>query len=121
MGLGTFKPIFEEEINKQKLHLEPLIIEKGIWKLIADAKQAGKIFLPVGTTMIRYLESLPYLWCFLKERKLIPELEQATNDYRENLSSKLNKELVEDFIPNQELQILENGNLIVQTRLFMRP
>lgn len=121
MGLGTFKPVFEEEINKQKLHLEPLILEKSVWKLIADAKQAGKIFLPVGTTMIRYLESLPYLWYFLKEKKLIPALDQMTVDYREKLTNQLDPALVKDFLPEQEVQILENGNFLVQTRLFIRP
>ncbi|PZM87529.1 MAG: hypothetical protein DLD55_00995, partial [candidate division SR1 bacterium] len=121
VGLGTFKPVFEEEINKQKLHLEPLILEKSIWKLIADAKQAGKIFLPVGTTMIRYLESLPYLWCFLKEKKLIPALDQMTVDYREKLTKELDPALVKDFLPEQEVQILENGTFLVQTRLFIRP
>lgn len=99
VGLGTFKPVYEENIADQKLHFEPMLIEPQLRKMIADAKQAGKIFLPVGTTMIRYLESLPYIWRFLKKKNLISSLDPATQARRNDLSSPISEELIAEFIP----------------------
>ena len=45
---------------------------------IAEAKKTGKIFLPIGTTMIRYLESLPYIWKFLKKENLTLPIDPTT-------------------------------------------
>ena len=59
VGLWTFKPVYEENIENQKLHFEPMIIPNDIREFIKEKKEEKKIFLPVGTTMIRYLESLP--------------------------------------------------------------
>lgn len=115
VGLGTFKPIYEENITDQKLHFEPMLIDPQIWKTIADAKQAGKIFLPVGTTMIRYLESLPYIRVFLKKKNQISSLDSATRAWRDQLTAEIDEKLVEEFIPHQE------AGTFIQTRLFIRP
>ncbi len=104
VGLGTFKPIYEEHITNQKLHFEPMIVSSGIWKMIADAKQAGKIFLPIGTTMIRYLESLPYIWRFLKKKNLILSVDPATQVWRNDLTAQISDDLVAEFIPDQEVE-----------------
>lgn len=143
MGLGTFKPLYEENIAEQKLHFEPMLIDPQLWKLIADAKQAGKIFLPVGTTMIRYLESLPYIWRFLKKKNLISSLDPATQAWRNDLTKVISDDLVAEFIPEQEVEIqpsaslcsasplnkegqicsdgVKAGYFTIQTRLFIRP
>lgn len=120
VGLGTFKPVYEPVITDQKLHFEPMQIPHSLWKQIAEAKQAGKTFLPVGTTMIRFLESLPYIWCFLKKRKLTPEVDQPTFLWREQLTSTIEEDLIEEFIPDQE-PLFESDFLHIQTRLFIRP
>ncbi len=126
VGLGTFKPVYEENIADQKLHFESMLIEPQLRKLIADAKQAGKIFLPVGTTMIRYLESLPYIWRFLKKKNLISSLDPATQARRNDLSSPISEELIAEFIPEtysnvSDSAILAPGWYLIQTRLFIRP
>ena len=59
-----------EPYSNQKLHFEPLILPAYIRKDLAEAKKQGKLFLPIGTTMIRFLESLPYIWRFLKSKNL---------------------------------------------------
>lgn len=92
-----------------------MLIDPQIWKTIADAKQAGKIFLPVGTTMIRYLESLPYIRVFLKKKNQISSLDSATRAWRDQLTAEIDEKLVEEFIPHQE------AGTFIQTRLFIRP
>ena len=125
VGLWTFKPVSEEIISNQKLHFEPLILPADIRKNLAQAKQQGKIFLPIGTTMIRFLESLPYIWRFLKSKKLTPSLDPETEKWRDYLTKDIDPKLVEEFIPDQEPLPSENihwvPQMIIQTRLFIRP
>lgn len=121
VGLGTFKPVYEEHIENQKLHFEPMIISKSIRGTIYTAKIEKKIFLPIWTTMIRYLESLPYIWKFLKKKAYLPEIPSQVAQWRDELCSKIPESLVDDFIPDQEIQYNEHQDLIIQTRLFIRP
>ena len=108
VGLLTFKPVSEEVISNQKLHFEPLILSTHIRKTLAEAKQQGKIFLPIGTTMIRFLESLPYIWRFLKSKNLTPSLDSETERWRDHLTKDIDPKLVEEFIPDQEPLSSEN-------------
>lgn len=119
VGLGTFKPIYEEHITDQKLHFEPMLLDMQIRKTIADAKKAEKIFLPVGTTMIRYLESLPYIWKFLKKKNLTSPIDSTTKARRDDLTDPIDETLVAEFIPEQEIS--DAKILTIQTRLFIRP
>ena len=124
VGLGTFKPVWEQNITDQKLHFEPMIVNTTIRSRIMLAKLAGKKLLPVGTTMVRYLESLPYLWRFLrveKQKNLISSLDPAVITRRDNLTQEINSDKILEFIPTQEPTILESGEIIVHTRLFLRP
>ncbi|MBB1543719.1 MAG: S-adenosylmethionine:tRNA ribosyltransferase-isomerase [candidate division SR1 bacterium] len=122
VGLGTFKPVWEENITNQKLHFEPMIINMRIRSRIMNAKLAGKKLLPVGTTMVRYLESLPYIWRFLqKEKSLISSLDSAVVAWRDNLTQDLDFSRVQEFIPDQKIDFLDSGEILIQTRLFLRP
>lgn len=122
VGLGTFKPVWEENITNQKLHFEPMIINMHIRSRIMNAKLAWKKLLPVGTTMVRYLESLPYIWCFLqKERSLISSLDPAVVARRDDLTQDLDISRVQEFIPEQKIDFLDSWEFLVQTRLFLRP
>ncbi|MDO4714112.1 MAG: S-adenosylmethionine:tRNA ribosyltransferase-isomerase [bacterium] len=120
VGLGTFKPVFEPIISDQQLHSEPMLIPHQLRTRIAEAKQEGKIFLPIGTTMIRFLESLPYIWQFLKKKKLTPPLPDSTLVWRDQLSQHISQEHLASFIPEQTPSIV-NTLLKIDTRLFLRP
>lgn len=119
VGLGTFKPVAEEQIENQKLHYEPMKVEHQLRTRIAEAKQQGKSFLPVGTTMIRYLESLPYLWRLLKEKNQIPSLDSATLKRWDQLTEKIDLKLAYEFIA-EDIEVQEEYYLI-STRLFIKP
>lgn len=58
VGLGTFKPIKEENILNHKMHREDIEISAKAINDIIQAKNSGKRIIAVGTTSCRILESL---------------------------------------------------------------
>ena len=57
VGLGTFLPDREENIENHKMHEEWYSIPAETAEKINDAKKAGRPILAVGTTSVRTLES----------------------------------------------------------------
>ncbi|MBQ1868015.1 tRNA preQ1(34) S-adenosylmethionine ribosyltransferase-isomerase QueA, partial [Selenomonas sp.] len=57
VGLGTFRPVNCEDIEKHDMHKEFYRISDETAKLILDTKKAGHRVIAVGTTSIRTLES----------------------------------------------------------------
>ncbi len=58
VGLGTFRPVKEESIEKHKMHSECFILPENTAKLINDTKKSGEKVISVGTTSCRVLESV---------------------------------------------------------------
>ena len=58
VGLGTFRPVQEDEITDHKMHSEWYSVSEETAKLIHDTKAAGHRVIAVGTTSVRTLESL---------------------------------------------------------------
>jgi S-adenosylmethionine:tRNA ribosyltransferase-isomerase len=58
VGLGTFRPVKENDITKHLMHSEHYSVSKEAAKMINDAKAAGKRVIAVGTTSCRTLESV---------------------------------------------------------------
>ena len=58
--------------------------------------------------MIRLLESLPYIWRFLKSKNLTLSLDPETEKWRDHLTKDIDPKLVEEFIPDQEPLPSEN-------------
>lgn len=57
VGLGTFKPVTEEQIVSKILHSESFNLSKDTAKRLNLAKNQGKKVIAVGTTTCRVLES----------------------------------------------------------------
>lgn len=57
VGLGTFLPVREENIEDHKMHEEIFTVESDAAKKINQAKKEGRPILAVGTTSVRTLES----------------------------------------------------------------
>ena len=57
VGLGTFLPVRESEIEKHKMHEEAYMVPDLTAQKINDAKRSGRRVLAVGTTSVRTLES----------------------------------------------------------------
>jgi S-adenosylmethionine:tRNA ribosyltransferase-isomerase len=56
VGLGTFQPIHEEEIERHKIHTETYEISEATAETISSAKKNGRPILAIGTTVVRTLE-----------------------------------------------------------------
>lgn len=58
VGLGTFRPVKEENILDHKMHSEHFIINEEACRKINEAKAKGGRIIGVGTTSCRVLESV---------------------------------------------------------------
>ena len=66
IGLDTFKPITEENIEAHKIHSEKYNLSESNAKKILDAKAAGGKIIAVGTTATRVLETVSSLYGKIK-------------------------------------------------------
>ncbi len=57
VGLGTFRPVKEEELEGHEMHSEYCVISQETAELINETKRAGGRVICVGTTSCRTLES----------------------------------------------------------------
>ncbi len=57
VGIGTFKPLSEENLKAGKLHKEFYSIPEETLKLIEKAKKDNRSVIAVGTTVVRTLET----------------------------------------------------------------
>ena len=57
VGLGTFRPVKEDEIEQHEMHSEFCIVPEGTARVITETKRRGGRVVAVGTTSCRTLES----------------------------------------------------------------
>lgn len=57
VGLGTFRPVKEDNITDHKMHSEYYEVSEQTAKIVNDAKREGRRVIAVGTTSVRTLES----------------------------------------------------------------
>ncbi len=57
VGLGTFRPVKEENILEHKMHIEHYSIPEETARIISETKERGGRVISVGTTSCRTLES----------------------------------------------------------------
>lgn len=58
VGIGTFRPVKEEEVEKHDMHSEHYYIKQEDVEIINKAKEQGKRIISVGTTSCRVLETV---------------------------------------------------------------
>ena len=58
VGIGTFRPVKEENIEDHKMHIEHFYIKQEDVDKINDTKKSGKRIIAVGTTSCRVLETI---------------------------------------------------------------
>ncbi len=57
VGAGTFKPLRDERVERNRLHSERLSVDRNVCAQVAAARAAGGRVIGVGTTSVRALES----------------------------------------------------------------
>ena len=58
VGLGTFRPVKEDEIEQHEMHSEFCIVPEDTAQIISETKQCGGRVVAVGTTSCRARESV---------------------------------------------------------------
>jgi len=59
VGLGTFAPVRTQRLEDHEIHLEPMTVPTATMTAIEATRRAGGRVIPIGTTTVRALESLP--------------------------------------------------------------
>ncbi len=75
VGIGTFRPVKEENVEEHEMHSEHFYIKEEDVKKINETKKNGKRVIAVGTTSCRVLESIA------DENGLVHETEEDTSIY----------------------------------------
>jgi len=68
VGLGTFRPVKEEEIENHKMHEEFYIVTKEAANEINETRKSGGRIIAVGTTSTRTLETVADENGYVKEK-----------------------------------------------------
>ena len=76
VGIGTFRPVKEENIEEHKMHTEHFYIKKEDAEIINETKKSGKRVIAVGTTSCRVLETIAD-----ENTGLVKEIEADTGIY----------------------------------------
>ena len=76
VGIGTFRPVKEENIEDHKMHTEHFYIKNEDVEKINSTKKAGKRVIAVGTTSCRVLETIAD-----EKTGLVREIEGDTGIY----------------------------------------
>ncbi|HBA37366.1 MAG TPA: tRNA preQ1(34) S-adenosylmethionine ribosyltransferase-isomerase QueA [Firmicutes bacterium] len=58
VGLGTFRPVEEDDIRDHKMHVEHFVMSEESACVLQETKRDGKRIIAVGTTSVRTLESV---------------------------------------------------------------
>jgi len=117
VGLWTFKPVYEQDIRNHKIHRESAIIEKLLFQQIYERKHENKNLIAVWTTMVRLLETLPYLRKSLslsEKESIIPNVDAF--HFREFLTSDIQHVDCEKYVHNVSLQ---SNRIVCETQLFI--
>ena len=69
VGLGTFRPVKEEDVTKHHMHSEYFEISEETAEIVNRAKREGRRIIAVGTTSVRTLESAADENGFIKAEK----------------------------------------------------
>ncbi len=75
VGIGTFRPVKEDDVEEHEMHSEHFYIKKEDVEKINETKKNGKRVIAVGTTSCRVLESIS------NEQGLVNECEADTSIY----------------------------------------
>lgn len=62
VGMGTFMPVRTKRVEDHPIHSEPITVTQQTLAQLKRARQQGRRIVPVGTTTVRTLESLPEDW-----------------------------------------------------------
>lgn len=113
VGLGTFRPVQEDNILNHKMHSEYLELTEESAHIINEAKQKNNRVIAVGTTSIRVLES-----CVNDEGILVPQKKETNIFIYPGYKFKIVDAIITNFhLPESTLIMLVSAYLGVDKTL----
>jgi S-adenosylmethionine:tRNA ribosyltransferase-isomerase len=110
VGLGTFQPIHEEEIERHHIHKECYEIPQETAERITRAKQARRPILAVGTTVVRALEDSANKAAVTKDSPIIAGRAEAEIYIYPGHSFKVVDQMLTNFhLPRSSLFVLTSA------------
>ena len=110
VGLGTFKPIKSENIQKHDMHSEEIIINRENILNIYNSKN----ITAVGTTSLRVLESIYYLGLIIENNKCNYEISQEIIKKKIRLNLKEScKKIIDYFNFNNINKLKFNSKIFI--------
>ena len=106
VGLGTFKPVYESDIRKHKIHREPIIIENSLFQQIYERKYEKK-------NLIAVLRASLSSW---EKESILPNVEAF--HFRESITSDIHPADCEKYVHDISLQ---QNRIVCETQLFIFP
>lgn len=102
VGLGTFRPVKEENINNHKMHSENFVLPQETINIINDTKKNNGRVICVGTTTCRVLESV-----YQKHNKLVAGSDSTDIFIKPGFEFKVIDSMITNFhLPESTLIIL---------------
>lgn len=102
VGLGTFRPVSEENILNHEMHSEFLHLSEEAAEVINGAKREGRRVVAVGTTSVRVLES-----CADENGFVVPQIKQTNIFIYPSYKFKIVDALITNFhLPESTLIML---------------
>lgn len=117
--LGTFKPVVSNDIHNHRMHNEQASVSRVLLESIAHHAMSNMSIIWVGTTIVRTLESLPYVYYELLLDNpwfINQQLSSQAQERRTNIIIWLpyTKDLIEHVTYNVE-------HIAFSTRIFISP
>ncbi len=118
VGLGTFQTVQATDITQHDIHTEYIIIDVSIFERIASYKQQWYAITNIWTTVMRTLESLPFLWIVYHEQAIQSGLSTQTIQRRNTCTQDISMEQATSIIHDLTTQ---QNSLSFATKLFLYP
>ena len=120
VGLGTFRPVKEDDLTAHKMHSEYIRVTEEAAAIVNRAKARGGRIVAVGTTSVRTLESLAALaWRIRREGS--PDEMRAVGQWElyDIPASYTGREALEELLAYMERNDL--GTLKASTQIMIAP
>ena len=101
VGLGTFRPVKEDDITHHEMHSEYYSVSKEASEIVSKAKKEGRRVFACGTTSMRVLESAATLVC--EDGKEYYKLEEKSGDTNIFIYPPYKFKIVDSLITNFHL------------------
>lgn len=122
VGLGTFKPVYVEDIRNHPIHQETMIVKKNVFEQVYQRKKEKKNLIAVGTTMVRFLETLPYLRWYLSFHSDFSSFLKIVSPDVKNFWNEITKAIDEEKAHVFIFSLKEHEDFFsVETKLFIYP